>query len=160
MIIAFFESFRYMGHLWPIALLRIYAGVLFFNAGMSKLSKGFLEQPLLQQTINHWIESGSADHGYVGFLQNWVLPHWQVFSYMVVFGEIAVGLSFILGFMVRPAALGALLMNINFLFAAGESAAPINKLFIAVNSALFLLSAGRCFGVDYYFYKRVRGFWW
>lgn len=160
MIISFFESIKYLGHLWPVCILRIWTGFYFLNAGLGKWSGQFLSEPKLLAIVNSWIENPAMAQGYRGFLEHWVIPHWQVFSYAVVIGEIAVGVSFILGFMVRPAALGGLLMNINFLFAAGMSSAAINKVFIVIHLTLFLLSAGRCLGIDYYFYKRVRGFWW
>lgn len=160
MIISFFESFKYLGHIWPIALLRIYTGMFFFNAGMHKLKSGFLESPQLTDILKKWIESGVMDPGYAIFIQNHVLTHWKIVSSLVVFGEIGVGLAFIVGFMVRPAALAAILMNVNFLLAAGNPAATTNKLFIMINLTLFLVSAGRCVGLDYYFYKKIRGIWW
>lgn len=160
MVIAFFESFRFMGHLWPVALLRMFTGLLFFNAGMAKLSNGFLDQPQLQQIISKWIEAGATHVSYIDFLNNWVMPHWKVFSHLVTYGEIAIGLSLIFGFLVRPSTLAAIIMSVNFILAAGEQAAEINKVLIAINSMLFMISAGRCIGLDYYFYKRVRGFWW
>lgn len=160
MIISFFESFKYIGHLWPIALLRIYLGYFFINAGIDKIHNGFLSQPVLQGILQKWIELGIQHQSYVHFLQDWVSPHWRLFSYLVIFGEVFVGMSFILGFMVRPAALVAIFLNINFLLASGAPGLIVNKVFIAANLTLYLVSAGRCVGLDYYFYKRVRGIWW
>lgn len=160
MIISFFESFKYLGHIWPVALLRIFTGLFFFNAGLAKLKSGFLQQPHILDTLQKWIDSGAMDPGYILFVQRYVMGHWQIFSSLVVFGELAVGAAFVLGFMVRPAALGAILMNVNFLMAAGQQAAPVNKAFLMINITLFLVSAGRCAGFDYYFYKRIRGIWW
>ena len=160
MFISFFESFKYAGHLWPIAILRVYVGVFFLRAGIEKIHSGFLEGPMLQDILNKWIQASSSHPQYVDFLQHWVLPHWQVFSHVVVFGEIFVGMSFILGLMVRPAAIAAIFMNFNFMLAAGSEAQVINTVLIVVNLTLLLVSAGRCIGFDYYFYKRVRGIWW
>jgi thiosulfate dehydrogenase [quinone] large subunit len=160
MIISFFESFKYAGHMWPVAILRVYTGIFFLRAGLEKVHNGFLDAPILQGILNKWIQAGSGHPQYVEFLQHWVMPHWQVFSHLVVFGEIFVGISFILGFMVRPAAITAIFMNCNFILAAGVEAQVINALLIAINLTLLLLSAGRCIGFDYYFYKRVRGIWW
>jgi len=168
MFISFFESFKYLGHLWPIALLRIYIGYFFLLAGISKVEKNYLHSPALTDQIQSWIAAGPHDEKYVHFLQTWVLTHWQVFSYLVVTGEIMVGVAFILGFMVRPAALVAIFLNWNFLLAG----IPANRkfqfrkiatsaaAFIAINLMFFFISAGRCIGFDYYFFKKVRGFWW
>lgn len=160
MFLAFFESIKHIGHFWPIALLRIYLGYFFLNAGMSKISAHYLTEPVLQETLYKWMSQGINYPNYLLFLQNVVLPHYQVFSYLVVLGEIAVGLSFIFGFFVRPAAVGAIIMNINFLLAAGLEAKTVNSLMIAMNLTLFFTAAGRCFGFDYYFYKKYRGIWW
>ena len=160
MLISFFESFKYAGHLWPIAILRVYIGCFFLRAGIDKIHNGFLDSPALTEILNKWIQAGAAHPNYVSFLKNFVLPHWQVFSHLVVFGEVFVGLSFIVGFMVRPAALVAIFLNLNFMMAAGLEAQVINGILVCVNLTLLLISAGRCIGFDYYFYKRVRGIWW
>ena len=158
MFISFFESIKYVGHLWPIALLRIYVGYFFLTSGISKIENHFLTSAALQTTIQSWIQSGNANERYLVFLQHAVLTHWQLFSYLVVTAEMAVGLSFILGFMVRPAALVAVFLNLNFMLAGGPDA-QISKIFAALNASLFLIAAGRCFGFDYYFFKKIRGFW-
>jgi thiosulfate dehydrogenase (quinone) large subunit len=160
MFIAFFESFKYIGHTWPVALLRMYVGYFFFNAGMTKVQHNFLSNPVLQTQIQTWLAAGPHNEHYVAFLNNTVLTHWQVFSYLVVTGEILIGLSYILGFMVRPAALIAIFLNLNFMLAAPPETVALNKIFIAINAMFFLISAGRGLGFDYYFFKKVRGFWW
>lgn len=160
MLISFFESFKYVGHLWPVALLRVYTGWFFLSAGIHKVEQQFLTSPVLQTTIEKWISNGAVVQHYAPFLQNLVLTHWQVFSYLVVTSEIAIGLCYIVGFMVRPAALVAIFLNLNILMAGGPEVAMINKIFIAISACLFLLAAGRCVGFDYYFFKKIRGFWW
>lgn len=125
-----------------------------------KYHSNYLTEPILLETLYKWMSHGIENQGYLTFLQNVVLPHHQLFSYLVVLGEVAVGLSFIFGFLVRPASLGAMIMNINFLLAAGLEAKTVNSLMIAINLVLFFTAAGRCFGFDYYFYKKYRGIWW
>src|ERR1700677_1542639 len=106
MIISFFESFKYAGHLWPIALLRMYVGVFFLHSGLQKVDQNYLKSPVLSSTIQDWMDKGAIQYaGYARFLQTWVITHWQMASYFLVTTEVAIGLCFILGFMVRPAAL-------------------------------------------------------
>jgi thiosulfate dehydrogenase (quinone) large subunit len=52
---------------------------------------------------------------YASFLQSIVLPHAAVFSYVVPFGEILVGLGLIFGCFAGIAAFFGLLLNINFM---------------------------------------------
>lgn len=160
MIIAFLESMKYLGHLWPVALLRIFVGYFFLASGIEKIHQNFLNSPILQDLVQKWIQTPDLNPQYIHFLQTWVLPHWQTFSYLVVFAELAVGVSFIIGFMVRISSILAIFLSVNFILAAGPAAETLNRLLIAVNAMFFLISAGRCFGFDYYFYKKIRGFWW
>lgn len=62
---------------------------------------------------------------YADFLQGVVLPNATVFSYMVAFGEVAVGLGLILGILTGIAAFFGVLMNTNFLLAGTVSINPI-----------------------------------
>ncbi len=160
MFISFFESFKYLGHLWPIALLRIYFGYVFLQAGIYKIKHDFLTTPALQTILDGWVKAAPHQDSYTQFLQNWVIPHWQVFSYMVVSAEVLIGICYILGFFVRPAAIIAIILNLNILLAGGAEVAAVNQVFIAVNAALLMVGAGRCLGFDYHFYKRIRGIWW
>lgn len=149
-----------MGHLWPIALLRIYTGLFFLKAGLRQVHAGVLNNPVLQSTMQKWIDEHPQNHKLFIALQNWFLSHWQVTSHAVVVAQIIVGICFIIGFMVRPAALLAIILCLDFMAAVGSEMVNLNKIFIALNAALFLVAAGRCVGFDYYFYKRVRGIWW
>lgn len=160
MFISFFESFKYMGHLWPIALLRIYVGYFFLQAGIHRIQEGVLKNPIIQSTLQSWIDTHPQNHKVLGAFQSWLVNHWQITSEAVVIAQILVGVCFIIGFMVRPAALIAIVLSLDFMAAVGSEAVTLNKIFIVLNAALFLVAAGRCYGFDYYFYKRVRGIWW
>ena len=149
-----------MGHLWPIALLRIYVGAFFLEAGIKRVQEGVLQNPILQSTMQKWIVDHPHNQRYLELFQNWLISHWQFTSQVVVVAQIVVGVSFIIGLFVRPAALLAILLSLNFMAAVGSEAVSFNKIFVVLNLVLFLVAAGRCFGFDYYFYKRVRGFWW
>lgn len=160
MFISFFESIKHVGHIWPIALFRIFVGYSFIKFALEKLHGQWLEQPRLSEAIVQWANNPGAHGGVHRVLAEWVVPHWQTFSYIVVFGELAVGVSFIVGFMVRPAAMGAILGTLVCMLAMGLDSRAYNMIYLASVIMLFLVSAGRCVGFDYYFYKRVRGYWW
>ncbi len=149
-----------MGHLWPIALLRIYVGYFFLQAGVHRIEEGVLRNPLIQGSLQNWMSTHPQDHHFFVIFQNWLLTHWQLTSEALVMAQIMTGICFIIGFMVRPAALVAIFLSLDFMTAVGSEAASLNKILIALNAALFLVAAGRCYGFDYYFYKRIRGLWW
>lgn len=58
------------------------------------------------------------------YLEKFCLPYWRVLQYLVLFGELAVGLSFLFGYLMKPAALGGAFMALNFLFAQGSLLEP------------------------------------
>jgi uncharacterized membrane protein YphA (DoxX/SURF4 family) len=54
------------------------------------------------------------------YVEKFALPNWRTLQYLVIFGELAVGLAFLVGFLTRPAAVGGVFMALNFLFAQGS----------------------------------------
>ena len=85
---------------------------------------------------------------YGNIIQNVALPHTGFISYLVVYGEIAVGIALILGLFTGIAAFFGTFMNLNYLFAGTVSANPLMLL-----AQLFLILAWRtagCIGLDRY----------
>ena len=83
---------------------------------------------------------------YASFLQSIVLPHAAVFSYVVPFGEILVGLGLIFGCFTGIAAFFGLLLNINFMLSG-----VMDPNLVTGVETLFLILAWRIagyYGVD------------
>ena len=78
---------------------------------------------------------------YAWVLQNLVQPYPVVWSYLIVFGEILVGIGLILGIFTGIAAFFGAFMNLNYLLAGTVSVNPV--LFIL---SLFLILAWRTAG--------------
>lgn len=93
-----------------IAVVRIATACFFLLFGQYKLfSPGFANGGF-QQYLQSFGESGAVSF-YQPFLTDLILPHAVFFGYLVGAVEFAIGLSLLLGFWVRPAAvLGALHM--------------------------------------------------
>lgn len=119
---------------WIWLVLRLYLGYQWFTAGIGKLSndawigenagmaiKGFMGGAL-ELEIAGW---------YAWFIENLVLPNATVVSYMVVFGEILIGLGLIVGLLTGIAAFFGATMNMSFLLAGTVSTNPI-MLIIAI----------------------------
>ncbi|HEY4523486.1 MAG TPA: DoxX family protein [Candidatus Paceibacterota bacterium] len=135
---------------WFWLVVRVYIGYDWFMAGWEKLGnpawtgdmagtavKGFLNGALKKATGLHPDVSG----WYAYFIQNVALPNATLFSYLVVFGEIAVGIALIVGIFTGIAAFFGTFMNLNFLFAGTVSTNPIMLLL-----QLFLILAWRTAG--------------
>lgn len=156
---AFFESIKYVGHLFPVAFLRVFIGYFYLNQALEKYKGDFLVQPRLADWINEGLVSSVSPLWYQEVLQQVVVPQWRVFSGTLVVFEFLLGISFLLGYLVRPMALLGVVLSF-FYFSVQPQFEFLHKLFIAIHITLAWLGAGRCLGFDFYFYKRNRGIWW
>lgn len=160
MLVSFFESVKYVGHLYPVALMRIYLGYYFLEMAISRVRGEFLVQPRLAAVIMDNLPQSHLPSWYADILQHLVVPNWQFFAYFITYCEFIVGVSFLLGFLVRPASILGAFLTLNFIYAGGDAATAVQKTFLVLFISMFWVGAGRCLGFDYYFYKRQRGLWW
>lgn len=135
---------------WLWLIVRVYVGWQWMSAGWEKFHSpvwvgpqagvalhGFINGALTKMTGPHPDVAG----WYGAFLANFVNQHAVGFSYVVTFGEIAVGLGLILGIFTGIAAFFGAFMNANFLLSGTVSVNPILLFF-----ALMLILAWRIAG--------------
>ena len=135
---------------WFWLVVRVYIGYEWLMAGWEKLGspvwtgdkagtavKGFLSGALKLTAGEHPSVSG----WYAYFVENVALPNATLFSYLVVYGEIAIGVALILGVFTGIAAFFGTFLNLNFLFAGTVSTNPVMLLL-----QLFLILAWRTAG--------------
>lgn len=135
---------------WLWLFLRLYIGWQWMQAGYEKIMspvwigpkagialQGFLTGALKKSTGIH----PDVSSWYVAFIQGFVLNHTVLFSYIVAFGELFVGIGLILGLFTGIAAFFGGFMNMNYLFAGTVSTNPIMFLI-----ELFLILAWRIAG--------------
>ena len=129
---------------WVWLLARVWVGWQWLEAGWGKFNNpswvgenagmaitGFFKGALAKTTGAHPDVSG----WYAAFLQNVAMPNAEVFSYLVTFGEILIGVGLILGAFTGIAAFFGSFMNLNFLFAG---AVIINPLLLLIQLLLIL----------------------
>ncbi len=161
MLVAFVESIKYIGHLLPVAFLRIFLGYFYFNQSLVRLRGDFLTHAYLAEDIRGFLPRNPAPDWYKSMLEAVVIPNWQYFAVALTAVQMAVGVSYIIGYMVRPFSIAAIALTFAMLFAVGHVGSESQTMFILVlHFTLGWMGAGRCLGVDYYFYKRRRGIWW
>ena len=147
-----FADTRFAG-VWLIA--RLYVGWTWLEAGREKAGnaawigenagaavKGFLSGALQKTSGAHPDVSG----WYAYFINTVAIPNAALFSYLVTYGEIAVGLGLILGGFTGIAAFFGIIMNLNFLFAGTVSMNPL-LLILGIFLVLAWRNAG-WYGVD------------
>ena len=95
-----------------LALLRIAVGCLFLILSSYKVfGTQFALHGGFQYWINLFLASGGAYPFMVPILKGFVLPHATAIAFLVAYGELVIGLSLVLGVLVRLAsAFGALYM--------------------------------------------------
>ena len=147
-----FAIFQEQTKLWPLIILRIGLGYLWLKAGWPKLFV-MLEPGKMAMTLQGWLSDIPAHWypWYQSILRVYVLPHANLFAYLVSFGEVAVGLGLILGCMTRGALVAGIFMNINYQLASGfkpGASGLINILFILAQLVLLFSPSGRSLGID------------
>jgi len=148
--------------------VRVFLGWQFLQAGWHKLGTPAWVDGSGQGIIGFWKGAlGTTPSGapvitfdwYRSFLQYLVDTNsagW--FSYIIVFGELAVGLGLILGAFVCLAAAGGLMMNFAFLLAGTTSTNPV----LVMLGFLLILAwknAGYI-GLDYFLLPKLGTPWW
>lgn len=136
---------------WTV--LRIWLGVKWLTAGWGKVTGEFDASGFLQGAI----AKASGDHPavqgwYAAFLENFALPNSGLFSFLVSWGEVLVGLGLIVGLLTIPALVAGAFMNLNFLLAGTVSTNPILLtvafILLLVGSASYYWGADR-FAIPY-----------
>jgi thiosulfate dehydrogenase [quinone] large subunit len=161
MFVAFVESIKYVGHMFPIAFLRIFLGYYYFNQALLNLQGDFLTHAYLAEDIRYFLPRNLAPEWYKVFLENVAIPNWQVFALTIIVAQFLIGVSYLIGYFVRPMSLLAILLSMVLMFSIEPHMSELQSTFtLILHVTLGWVGAGRCLGFDYFFYKRRRGIWW
>ncbi len=154
------ESLRYVNHLWPIVVLRLYVSYFFFSSYAKMLSSNFLSQPRLSALIDEHLYASNAPEWVQSFFVNYIQENWVFSSGVMLNTEWLLAVLFLVGFLNRPGAILGIvyLYMVSFIHPPVEvsHATPIMMILFV----LMLFGSGRVGGVDYFFYKRKRGLIW
>jgi thiosulfate dehydrogenase (quinone) large subunit len=99
---------------WVLLPLRLFLGVTFLYAGIQKFTDPQFLHPGTIGFIGKQMLAYAKGSPIGGFLTSVVVPHALLFGYLVAFGEIAIGLGVLLGFLLRPAAFFGMLLSLIF----------------------------------------------
>lgn len=129
---------------------RLFTGYWFLSASLIKIfERDYLFSDALLGPLNAFL-AGPGPEWYKAFLAHVVIPNLRLFAWLDVAGEFCVGVGLLFGLWTRASCLVALFLVLNYLSAKGfdNSAAGIDKVFIALILVLYLSQAGRVLGVD------------
>ena len=159
MLASFLESIKYVGHMYPVAFVRIILGYQSLSMVFSRINSGYLEHPYISERLNLSI-SGTSHSLYFELFKSLIQSQWLVMSYVLIFFEIIIGISYILGFGVRVASFLGMILSLHIYFFFEFVSSPGQVFLFYIHLLFFMLGAGRCLGLDYYFFKSRRGLLW
>ncbi len=142
-----FQQNTFQGYL---AIVRIFIGYHFISVAWRKLSGGFLRGEALPQILANAANDPFPLHRDIIF--GVVVPNSAFFSYLICFGELAIGISLVLGCPVRVSSLFGAFHNLNIYLATGiprgGATLGLNHLFIVCLLVFAVAGAGRALGLD------------
>jgi thiosulfate dehydrogenase [quinone] large subunit len=109
---------------WALAPLRLFLGITFVYAGLQKLADPQYFNPAANGFIGKQIASFASDSPIQWFLTNIAQPHAYLFGMLVAWGELAIGLGTLVGFLFRPAAFCGGLLSLIFFLSASWAVRP------------------------------------
>lgn len=135
-------------------LIRIYVGYAWLKAGWGKIQNdawtgenaGAALEGFVNGALTKSQESADVTGWYATFLEANVLPNAKLFSFVVAYGEVLVGLGLIFGLLTGIAAFFGAIMNVSFLFAGTLSTNPL--LFILATWLVLAWKVAGWYGLD------------
>ncbi|MCH7939588.1 MAG: DoxX family membrane protein [Candidatus Marinimicrobia bacterium] len=98
--------------------LRLFVGLFWLENGLNKISAGWLSENKLKPRL---VQKSLLAQGVRGaYLDNFAVPASRGLGILVAVGELAVGIAFLAGFWMKPAAWGAIFLVLNIKFAFGD----------------------------------------
>ena len=138
----------YLGY---VVLIRLWIGYYLLQQGVNKYLRDFPHRDWFSRQIGNLADLNLFPW-YKSFLQTAVFPNQELFGYLVMTGEILVGLCLVLGLLTRFSAIVGLFMMINYLLgpgmARGGASLAQQQTFIVSLLVIALANPGRTLGLD------------
>jgi uncharacterized membrane protein YphA (DoxX/SURF4 family) len=149
-------NFKERTYLLYIVLLRVWIGYYMLTQGIRKFQRDFPKGDWIARQIGD-IATLDLYPWYRSFLLDYVVPHREVFGYLVMIGEIAVGACLLVGLLTRASALVGLFMLVNYYLgpgmARGGSQLAQQQTFIIALAIFVLTNPGRTLGLDAWLFR-------
>lgn len=140
-----------------LAIIRVYVGYQWITAGFGKVTGGFDASGFIQGAIaNAGGENPTVQAWWGAFLETFALPNAGMFSFMVAWGEVLVGIALIVGIFTNFAALMGITMNFAFLF-SGTVSTNAQMVVLTIFVIIAGANAGR-YGLDRWVIPFIKNF--
>ena len=139
-----------------LVILRVYVGVILFISDLGKLTR---DNPFANEMLRflRGVTARRASAPYLHFVQQIVIPHASLFSYLIMTGEAFAAISLLTGILTRIGSAVAMLLFLNYMLAEGRifwSPDSEDAALFFIGLVIFLGRAGRAWGIDSYLAKR------
>jgi uncharacterized membrane protein YphA (DoxX/SURF4 family) len=139
-----------------LVILRVYVGVILFISDLGKLTR---DNPFANEMLRflRGVTTRRASAPYLHFVQQIVIPHASLFSYLIMTGEAFAAISLLTGTLTRIGSAVAMLLFLNYMLAEGRifwSPDSEDAALFFIGLVIFLGRAGRAWGIDSYLAKR------
>ena len=134
--------------------LRLFIGLGWFRAGISKLTKpGWYNGDALQKFLVEHLDKGDIVFPPYEFLvNNLFLPNVALLSWIIVIGQILCGISILAGAFTNLALMMGLIMNLNFILAGAPNPSAF---YVMIQIVLLLSNTGAILGLDKFFSRKI-----
>lgn len=145
-----------------MVMVRIFMGAYFLYSAISeKLGNpaGFIKQLSDWTAHNGLFVYNNVWPAYGHFLANSVHPNANAFGWLIITGELVVGIMLLFGLLTRLAGAGALLLTGAYLLATlhlRTEAWSLCAAFVVMALAVIVAAAGRTWGVDAFISRRTK----
>lgn len=150
-------NFSEKTYLWTVLPLRLWIGYYLLYQGIRKYLRDFPHADWITRQIGD-LDKVEIYAWYKSFLTDVVVPNREVFGYLVMSGEILVGLCLVLGLLTRFSSIVGLFMLLNYYFgpgmARGGATLAQQQTFIVALVVIFLANAGKTLGLDSLLFKK------
>lgn len=144
--------------MWITTIIRLYLAYEWIHGGIEKISSGFSAKGFVMGAISHPVmtpENTQAYGWYTSFLKGAVAPNINLFSFMVSWGELLVGLGLLFGALATAAAFFGMVMNFAYLLAGTVS---VNPLFLCLEFIILVAGYNASkIGLDHWIIPWMRG---
>lgn len=143
----------YLGY---VVILRVWIGSYMLYQGIRKFERDFPHGRWLNRQIGK-LDEVELFGWYKDFLANTVMPNQELFGYLVMYGEILVGLCLIVGLLTRLCSGVGMFMFANYMLGPGSARGGAtlgnSETFFIAMIVFLLTNPGRTLGLDGFLFK-------
>lgn len=150
-------NIREKTYLWYVVILRLWIGYYLLQQGIRKYLRDFPHTDWIKAQIGD-LDKVEIYAWYRSFLTGVVVPNRELFGYLVVWGEVLVGICLVVGLLTRFASVSGLFLMVNYLLgpgmARGGATLAQEQTFMVAFLVFVLSNPGRTLGLDAWLFKK------